>query len=179
MHDRIACALMLIGLAAPSFAADEAFYQSAARGGLAEIALGELASSKGSTAGVKAFGRRMAEEHRAANLKLSVAAAKSGVTLPTDLAAQDTAARDKLQSLSGKAFDLAYLESQVQAHTETIGLLEKQIASGTDPAAKAWASEMLPTVKRHAEMIGSLGQTPGEHTIKHAAGVAGRISNRQ
>jgi putative membrane protein len=160
-------------LTAPSFAGDEAFYRDAAQGGMAEVALGQLAVTKGSTDSVKAFGKQMVEEHGAANAKLKAAAAKSGVTLPSDLAEDAQATQQKLESLSGKEFDLAYVESQSKAHAKTIALLEKEIASGSDPAAKAWADAALLTVKRHAELIGSLDATPGEHHLEHAVGTPG------
>lgn len=173
MRARIAWIVLVSSLSAPSFAADETFFHEAARGGMAEVALGQLAATKGSKDSVKSFGRLMADEHTAANGKLQAAAAKSGVTLPTDLPADAVATRSKLQSLSGGAFDLAYLDSQRKAHASTLQLLQKEIASGTDPAAKAWATEALPTVKRHAEMIGSLDAMPGEHEREHAVGTAG------
>lgn len=173
MRARIAWIVTLSSLTAPSFAADETFFHDAAQGGMAEVALGQLAATKGSTENVKKFARTMVDEHTAANEKLKAAAAKSGVRLPSDLAEDAQATRKKLESLSGSAFDLEYLESQSKAHAKTMALLEKEIASGTDPAAKAWAGEALPTVKRHAEMIGSVDATPGEHQLEHAVGTPG------
>jgi putative membrane protein len=173
MRARIAWIVTLSSLTAPSFAADEIFYHEAARGGMAEVALGRLAATKGSSDGVKAFGRQMVDEHGAATAELKVAAAKSGVELPTDLAEEAQVTQKKLESLSGKAFDLEYVESQRKAHVKKIALLEKEIASGTDPAAKAWAGKTLQAVKRHVELIGSLDTIPGEHHLEHAAGTRG------
>ncbi len=177
MRAPIAWIVTLSCLAAPSFAADEAFFQEAARGGMAEVALGQLGASKGSSEGVKAFGRQMVVEHGSANAKLQAAAAKSGVKLPTDLPADALATKQKLESLSGQAFDQAYVESQSQHHTSTIALLEKEIESGTDAAAKAWAREALPMVKRHAELVTGVdakpGEQTGEHTLEHAVGTPG------
>ena len=173
MRARMTWILTLSSLATPLLAADEPFFEEAARDGMAEVALGQLAATKGSSESLKAFGRLMVADHGAANVKLKAAAAKSGVQLPTDLSGEAQATHQKLQRLSGSAFDLAYSESQSQAHAKTLKLLEKEISSGTDPAAKAWASAALPTVKRHAEMIGGLGEPPGEHDLEHAVGTPG------
>lgn len=173
MRARIAWIVTLSSLSATSFAADEMFFHDAARSGMAEVALGQLAATKASSDNVKAFGRQMVAEHGAANTKLKAAAEKSGVQLPTDMTADAQAMQSKLQSLSGSAFDQAYAESQSKAHAQAVALLQKEIASGSDAAAKAWATEALPTVKRHAEMIGSLGEMPGEHEVEHAVGTPG------
>jgi putative membrane protein len=174
MRARIAWILTLGSLAVPAFAADETFFHEAARAGLAEVALGKLAATKGSSERVKAFGQQMVAEHEAANARLKAAAAESNVTLPADLAADARATQQKLESLSGNAFDQAYTESQARAHARTIDLLEKQIEDGSDAAAKGWARETLPTMQRHAETIGSLdARPPGEHHVEHAVGTAG------
>jgi len=173
MHAHIGWILMFSAVATVSFAADGTFFADAARAGAAEVALGRLAESRGSTDAVKQFGRQMAADHEASGLKLKAAAAKSGVELPTGLTVEAQATQRQLQALTGRDFDLAYLESQRKAHAKTIGLLEKEIASGADSAAKAWAREALPTVQRHAEMIGNVGEPPGEHDVEHAAGTAG------
>jgi putative membrane protein len=173
MRAGIAWIVTLSSLVGPSFAADETFFNEAARGGMAEVSLGRLAATKGASESVKAFGRRMVEEHGTANAELKAAAAKSGVQLPTDVAEDALATQQRLESKSGKAFDLEYVESQRKAHAKTIALLEKELANGTDPAAKAWAGKALPTVKRHAEMIGSLDAVAGEHHLEHGVGTAG------
>ena len=173
MRTRIAWILTLTSMAAPLLAADETFFDEAARAGMAEVALGKLAAAKASTDRLQAFGRQMVGDHEAANEKLKAAAAKSGVELPTDMAEDAQATHKKLQLLSGGAFDLAYAESQSKAHATTLKLLQKEIASGTDPAAKTWAVDALPMVKRHAEMIGDAGEMPGEHELEHAVGTPG------
>lgn len=163
----------LSSFAVTSFAADEAFFQAAARAGAAEVALGELGAAKGSTDRVKSFGRLMVEEHGAANAKLKAAAAKSGVTLPTELAPEALEARKKFEAMSGREFDRAYLGWQREAHAATLKLLENEIDSGSDAAAKAWAREALPMVKRHAETVGTADAAPGAHDVEHAAATPG------
>src|SRR6202012_1380173 len=49
---------------------DARFAVSVADGGMAEVQLGQLASEKGTSAGVKDFGAMMVKDHSAANLKL-------------------------------------------------------------------------------------------------------------
>ena len=157
----VACAAALLPLCAVAAESpDAAFYMKAAQGGMAEVELGKLASDKGATEGVRDFGKRMVADHTKANEKLKAAAMKSGVKLPADTDAEHKAAKTKLQGLSGAAFDAAYVESQVKDHEMTIALLEKEISSGKDADAKAWATESLPVVKQHATMVKSMA---GQH----------------
>ncbi|HET6194841.1 MAG TPA: DUF4142 domain-containing protein, partial [Acetobacteraceae bacterium] len=55
---------VMVGLAAaPARAADEAWVMKVAKGGMAEVELGKLASEKGSSDAVKQFGQRMVADH--------------------------------------------------------------------------------------------------------------------
>ena len=53
----------------------------------------------------------------------------------------------------GESFDKSYIKSQVKAHTQTLVLLSKEIASGQDADAKAFAKSILPTVRSHLTAI--------------------------
>ena len=67
----------------------------------------------------------------------------------------------KLKVLTGDTFDKSYIKSQIKAHQETIGLLKKEIASGQDPEAKAWATSVLPTVQDHLKKIKAIAADAG------------------
>ena len=64
--------------------------------------------------------------------------------------------RANLEKLSGRPFDLAYMDSQIQDHQKTAQLLEWEIGSGQDPALKKFASEALPTVLQHLRLAQDL-----------------------
>jgi putative membrane protein len=58
-------------------------------------------------------------------------------------------------------FDQAYRTDQVQAHQQTIAVLDTYAIAGGDPAMKAWASKALPMVRRHVEHLQALGMGSG------------------
>ena len=62
--------------------ADTKFMKEAAQGGMAEVALGQLAVEKASNADVKKFGQRMVDDHSKANDKLKQLASQKNVALP-------------------------------------------------------------------------------------------------
>src|SRR6476646_6778040 len=71
--------------AAGQQSADHQFVMDAARGGMAEVELGKLASEKAESAQVRQFGERMVTDHGKANDELKSLAQQKNITLPTAL----------------------------------------------------------------------------------------------
>jgi putative membrane protein len=135
---------------------DQDFVTQASQGGAAEVELGKVAASQGSSDDVKAFGQRMADDHTKAGAQLTTAASSGGFTVATSPSAQQKADAAKLKSLQGAAFDKAYAAAMVKDHKETVALFEKEAKSGSDANLKAFAAETLPTLKEHTKMAEQL-----------------------
>jgi putative membrane protein len=143
---------------------DEAFFKRAAEGGIAEVEAGKLAQSKSSNDAVKEFGAMMVTDHGAANTKLQSIAAAENVDLPSTSSAKQMASKAKLEILTGEAFDKAYIKNQIAAHQETVALFRKEIASGSDARAQAFAKETLPTIRAHLKKIEEIAAAAGVTT---------------
>jgi putative membrane protein len=157
---------LILALPMAAFAADPdaPFYKHAAEGGLAEVQAGQLAQNKGNSQQVKDFGAMMVKDHTAANDKLQQLASSKNITLPTTASVGQMAEKAKLDVLSGETFDKSYVKGQVKAHRDTIALFRKEISSGQDPDAKAFASATLPTVKSHLKAITVIASDMGIQT---------------
>jgi putative membrane protein len=140
---------------------DATFYKKAAEGGIAEVAAGNLAQQKGNSQAVKDFGAMMVKDHSAANDKLQVLAASKSISLPTSASIGEMATKAKLDVLSGDTFDKSYIKSQIKDHRGAIALFNKEIASGQDPDAKAFASATLPTLRMHLKKVDALAADAG------------------
>lgn len=140
---------------------DHSFYHSLAEGGMAEVDLGKLAQQKSTNPKVKQFAQMMVTDHSAANAKLDALATSKQADVPRTLDASHQAEKSKLEALSGSSFDKAYVKSQVKDHEKTVSLLEKEISSGQDADAKAFAQSVLPTVKHHLEAARTLASEEG------------------
>ena len=140
---------------------DATFYKKAAEGGIAEVAAGNLAQQKGNSQAVKDFGSMMVKDHSAANDKLQVLAASKSISLPTSASIGEMATKAKLDVLSGDTFDKSYIKSQIKDHRGAIALFNKEIASGQDPDAKAFASATLPTLRMHLKKVDALAADAG------------------
>ncbi len=140
---------------------DAAFYKKAAEGGIAEVDAGNLAEQKANEQALKDFGAMMVKDHSAANAKLQALAASKSISLPTSASMGEMATKAKLDVLSGDTFDKSYIKSQLKDHRGAIALFKKEINSGQDPDAKAFASATLPTLRMHLKTIKTIAANEG------------------
>ena len=158
---------LMLGLPALALAAsnpDASFYKNAAEGGIAEVEAGQLAQEKGNSQPVKDFGAMMVKDHSAANEKLKALASSKDITLPSSPSVGQMASKTKLNVLSGDTFDKSYVKGQISAHRQTIALFRKEISSGQDADAKAFATATLPTVRSHLKAITAIAADMGIKT---------------
>jgi len=141
--------------------ASQSFLMHAAQGGVAEVALAQLAKDKASNADVKAFAERLERDHSKANDELKSLASSKHVTLPEKPTTYASNTKDKLSKLSGAAFDKAYVAAMVDDHQKDIKAFEHQASAGSDADVKAFASKMLPTLKEHLQQAQQLAKTVG------------------
>jgi len=132
---------------------DRLFVQLAGQGGLAEVELARLADGKAQSAEVKAFARRMADEHAAANRELAASARQAGLAPPSRPSADHEAMRAQLAGLSGRSFDDAYLRGQLVEHQKTTQLLEWELGSGQQAPLQRFAAATLPAVLDHLQHV--------------------------
>ena len=132
-------------------AADKMFAVQAAKGGMGEVALGQLAQQKAGSDAVKQFATHMVDDHTQANDALKQVASTKNIMLPA--APPMDAKAKKLENMSGAEFDKAYMAMMLDDHKKTIALFQKEAASGKDPDLKAFATKTLPTLKGHLEMV--------------------------
>jgi putative membrane protein len=164
---KVSFLVLMLGLPALAIAAsdpDASFYKSAAEGGIAEVEAGQLAQEKGNSQQVKDFGAMMVKDHSAANEKLKTLASSKNVTLPSSPSVGQMASKTKLKVLSGDTFDKSYVKGQIDAHRQTIALFRKEISSGQDADAKAFATATLPTVRAHLKAINAIAADMGIKT---------------
>jgi putative membrane protein len=128
---------------------DEAFIKRAAEMGLAQIKLGQLASDRATTQGIKDFAMRMVDDHQKSNDDLKAIADAKSVVLPTQISVEDHATFDKLSKLEGKAFDDAYLHATMKEHDKAVPLFEREAKATIDVDLKSFANRTLPTLKEH------------------------------
>jgi putative membrane protein len=164
------CALLvgiLLAIASPAFAADPAtnhaagppaptptFVAMATYGNLLEIQSSELVLRRSKSNAVKDFANRMVTDHNAAAAKLKQAVADAKLTPPAEkLDAEHRAILDALKAKNGASFDRAYIETQYNAHVETVALFRSYAKGGENARMKAFAADVLPTLQGHLDHV--------------------------
>jgi len=137
--------------------ADREFVTKAAKGGLAEVKLGQLAKERASTPEVKNFAALMVEDHGKANETLKGIAQSKNITLTDSLDPKDQALHDKLAALNGIEFDRAYMNAMSKDHRKDVSQFRKESKSGQDPDIKNFAASTLPTLETHLRMVEASG----------------------
>lgn len=131
---------------------DKKFVMNTAMAGIAEVAAGQMASSKGTSPDVKNFGNRMVGDHGKSNDELKSLAQNKGLALPSDTDQEHKDAAQKLSSASGAAFDKAYIAQMVKDHEKAVADFTKESQNAKDPDLKQWATNTLPTLQDHLKM---------------------------
>jgi putative membrane protein len=131
---------------------DETFLKEAAQGGQMEVQLGDIAAKKAVHDQVKAFGRRMKDDHSKVNKELMSLAKKKNVELPKNLEGKYKDEVERLTKLSGEEFDREYMQAMVKDHEEDIKAFDNAAKNAKDPDVKSFASKHLPTLKQHLEL---------------------------
>jgi len=139
------CALSAVALLCPlgfsqntttASASDKKFVHSALEGGNAEVKLGQLAMQKGNSEDVKQFGQKMVDDHTKMGEQMKQVAQQEGINVPDGIPAKDKALETKLNSLSGDAFDKAYIKAMVQDHRKDLRSSRKKRVPATTRALR-------------------------------------------
>jgi putative membrane protein len=131
---------------------DYKFVKEAARGGMSEVELGQLAKQKGASQSVKDFGERMVKDHSKANDELKSIASSKGATIPADLTRTEKSTMEKLQKANGAEFDREYAAAMVKDHRTDVKAFKDAGEDLKDPELKAFAQKTTPTLEEHLRM---------------------------
>ncbi len=141
----------------PASPADRAFVAMVSQGGLFEARAGAIAASQGNTEDIKDQGTTEEHDHELVNGKLKAIADKAGIPIQPKLNQQFERQYDELKSLSGPAFDAAYLRDMEDIHAKDGAAFAKEADTGSNPALKSFAAQTHRIVLRHIGELKALG----------------------
>ena len=121
-------------------AKDKTFMKKAAKGGMMEVAMGNLAAQNGQSDDVKSFGKRLVTDHSKANNELKSIASQKGVTLP-----------GKEPTLKWDS-DKVYVNMMVKDHEKDLAEFQEEAKTGSDPEVKKFAEDTAKVVQEHLEL---------------------------
>ena len=148
-----AVALPLLGANKASAATTQSHYiERTAKVGMFSLKSSELAQKKATNEHLKTFaGLEVGEQTAIAEILHS-----TDVKLPKMLEGKEAEMMKKLESLSGKEFDTAYLQDQINGHEELLEIQKPEAAMTkiTVPVATAKVAEQ--TIKTHLVMLNDI-----------------------
>lgn len=121
---------------------------------LQEVSAGQQARTLAKDAAVKSFGEMMVMEHGKAEQQLLQLAKRKNIVLPP--AATGGIQPDLLLKNSGPRFDQLYVHAMVAGHGNAVQEFENYAVTGKDPDVKAFARQMLPSLKMHLQKAKTL-----------------------
>jgi putative membrane protein len=130
---------------------DQEFVDFAAQTDMTEANLGQLANSRAVGQGVKDYAQMLVTDHTNDYTQLGGVASKANLVVPKGL----DAAHDKMiapfEKLQGAAFDHRYIQEMIAGHTKAIAVYEKEAADAQNADLKAYATQALPTLRKHLD----------------------------
>ena len=133
-------------------AADKQFMMDAAKDGMMEVHMGQMAQQQGQSDEIKKLGKMIEQDHTKANTQLMAIAQKKGVQLDT---------KHKMSKLDKGNFDQAWLGHMVKEHQKDIAEFQKASQSAADPDVKKFASKTLPVLQKHLKAVQTAQQKMG------------------
>lgn len=122
-----------------------------------DIDAGKLAESRGNSADVKAFGKRMVTDHTGVNKEAVALVKKLGVT-PEDNPTSQSLKKggednlNNLKGLKGAAFDKAYIDHEVAYHEQVLDAVDKVLVPNAKNAElKALLVKVRPAFVAHLD----------------------------
>jgi putative membrane protein len=119
---------------------DKTFMKKAAKGGMMEVTLGQVAEQKAQNEDVKSFGKRMVTDHGKANDELKSIASKKGFQLPS---------KEHTRKWTS---DKAYIDAMVKDHEKDLAEFQEEANSGSDPDVKKFADDTAKLVQEHLNL---------------------------
>ncbi|MFG1705785.1 DUF4142 domain-containing protein [Nonomuraea sp. M3C6] len=146
------------GLAPPQTGAqpseqDRAWMRTIHQGNLAEVQAGQLAQGKGMTREIKSIGKMLVHDHTELDTKVTQAASRLRIELPTSPTAEQRAERVRLQDATGKDFDQDFLAGMIKAHTAAIAATNTEISRGSSQTVVALAKTAAPSLQKHLSAL--------------------------
>ncbi len=136
--------------------ADQAFVAKVSQGGMFEVQAGKLAADRASAQDVRDYGVMESHDHMGVGDRLKTAAGRAGITFPAALNAEFSGKLAQLKTLSGPAFDQAYMQAMADIHAKDGAAFAKEASTGGSPDLRAFAAESRRIVQRHVGAIDAL-----------------------
>jgi putative membrane protein len=132
---------------------DRSFVAMVGQGGMFEVQAGKLAETRASAIDVHDFAVSEVHDHIGVGDRLKAISSHEGVSVPESLNPEFQDKLDHLQSLSGAAFDSAYMLEMATLHAKDGAAFAKEAQAGGSADYRAFGLQTHLIVERHIGAI--------------------------
>lgn len=142
-------------------ALDKDFMKASAQSNLMEIEMKPLVMKRGRKFATRTYAAHLAGDHLGADLRLKALAARTGVTLPTEISSKQRAVVRRLTQKPPMLFDAAYKHEMIRDHREGMAKARREVSLGHNREVRSYAKRQLGLLKMHLNLAYPLpGYTP-------------------
>lgn len=139
---------------APITQRDQRYFQDVTRASQTEIMASQMAAIRANSPAVREFARHTVVNHTTAVGKLNGFAQRKKIMLSLQPTEAQQKMLERLNALSGEAFDQLYIkEAGIKAHEDTLELLKRVQRSGQDDELKLLALELQAPLAMRIDTI--------------------------
>lgn len=142
--------------------AEAAFLKKAIELNMAEIQTAQLAQQTSADDQIKQFAQQVQDDHGKILDVLKQAAEQLSVPVPQELSKNSTKRIEKLKTLSGDAFDQAYIKETIKSHKEEDETFKNETRTTTSPQLKDIAASDAQMVQGHLQQIQKIAVSKGK-----------------
>jgi predicted outer membrane protein len=128
---------------------DRDFAIAVSQGINGQLALGNLAKTKGLDDSVLEYANMIVEDHAAAKSELEGIVSNKEIDISSESSAALKAEFDALEKLEGKAFDKAFINSQIDVNNNLESALKNQSDNGENFLLKSYADKTSDVIQKH------------------------------
>jgi putative membrane protein len=154
--------------------ADAEFLRDAIADNVLEKRLGELAQSKSTDAAVKQYAQHLVSDHTIMENQWIALAARNGMTLKSGMGPRHKKKADRLEKLSGRDFDRAFMTTSIQNHQDYVEYFSKDGRATRSAQVRDLAANDLRSFELHLDQAKRIGEQVG---VNVAAALRARKSS--
>lgn len=141
--------------------AEKTFLKKAMESHLGEIQMAQLALKTSTNDQVKQLAQKLLDEHGDILDELRQYALQLNVPVPTEPSKGATKSMEKLKTLSGPAFDQAYVKESLKAHKDEDKAFKEEAKTTTSPQLKKMATADSQMIEGHMQQLQQLADSAG------------------
>jgi putative membrane protein len=136
---------------------DAKFIREVAADNLLELRMAELAAGKAQNPSVKQYAQKLIPDNTWMQEQWSAMASQHGMPVTPGIGKRHLAKLKKLQKLSGRDFDRAYMTIEVQNHKDYLDYFQREGRAAHSAAVRELVERHIPALQTHFNLAKQIG----------------------